>query len=95
MVYAVTIDAVASETGMEAQTPLSPKNLGRTANAGIRNSSCLDRERKILILTFPMHWKKLVITIWKPMMGNIIVTILSPLMDRLISVWFTVKSLTQ
>jgi hypothetical protein len=28
------------------------------------------KERKILIFTFPMHWKKLVMTIWNPMTGK-------------------------
>ena len=55
-----------SEIGMLYHTPSISQIIGRKARSGRRMSNCLDKERKILIFTFPMHWKKLVITIWNP-----------------------------
>jgi hypothetical protein len=51
-----------SEAGIEYHTPSSPQNSGNTYAMGSRNISCLDNERKMEILTLPIHWKKLVIT---------------------------------
>ena len=63
MTTAVMTDAAASLTGMAAHTPFRPKNRGRMPSMGSRMMSCRLRERKMLIFTFPIHWKKLVITI--------------------------------
>ena len=58
-------------------------------------SNCLDKERKMLIFTFPMHWKKLVMTIWNPMTGKQTITTLMPLMPKSISVLSVVNSRAQ
>ena len=64
MTTAAMIDAAASLTGMAAHTPFKPKNKGRMASMGSRMISCRLRERKMLTFTLPIHWKKLVTTIW-------------------------------
>ena len=63
IIHAVTSEDMKSEAGSEAHTPLSPKNNGKTTSSGNRNSSWRDMDRKMLMRTLPMHWKKLVITI--------------------------------
>ena len=58
-------------------------------------SNCLESERKMLIFTFPMHWKKLVMTIWNPMIGKQNITTLIALMPRSISCLSVVNILAQ
>ena len=84
-----------SEIGMLHHTPSIPHIIGRKARSGRRMSNCLESERKMLIFTFPMHWKKLVITIWNPMTGKQNITTLIALMPRSISVLSVVNSLAQ
>lgn len=62
-------DAVKSEIGILYHTPSISQIIGRKARSGRRMSNCLDKERKMLIFTFPIHWKKFVMTIWNPMTG--------------------------
>ena len=84
-----------SEIGMLHHTPSIPHIIGRKARSGRRMSNCLESERKMLIFTFPMHWKKFVMTIWKPMIGKQNITTLIALMPRSNSVLSVVKSLAQ
>ena len=84
-----------SEIGILYHTPSISHIIGRKARRGRRMSNCLDKERKMLIFTFPMHWKKLVITIWNPMTGKQNITTLMALMPKSISVLSVVKSLAQ
>ena len=63
-----TTNAARSEAGMLNQTPSAPNQSGRTARKGSRKISWRDSDRKIALLASPMLWKKLVITIWRPMM---------------------------
>ena len=84
-----------SETGILYHTPSISHIIGRNARSGRRMSNCLDRERKMLIFTFQMHWKKLVMTIWNPMTGKQTITTLMPLMPKSISVLSVVNSRAQ
>ena len=84
-----------SEIGILYHTPSIFQIIGRKARRGRRMSNCLDSERKMLIFTFPMDWKKLVITIWNPMIGKQNITTLMALMPKSISVLSVVKSLAQ
>ena len=81
MMAAVTTAAVVSLAGRAYHTPFSPQNWGSTQMNGSRNSNWRDSERKMLIFTRPMHWKKFVVTAWKPMMGNTSMFSLMPVMD--------------
>ena len=58
-------------------------------------SNCLDSERKMLIFTFPIHWKKFVMTIWKPMIGKQNITTLIALMPKSIRCLSVVNILAQ
>ena len=62
---------------------------------GSKNNSCRESDRNMLIFTFPMHWKKLVITIWQPISGNIIIMMCSALIDLFMSSGLVVKRRTQ
>ena len=70
MMTAAMTAAEKSEIGMQYHTPSMPHISGSNPKSGMRMSNCLESERKMLIFTFPMHWKKLVTTIWKPMIGK-------------------------
>ena len=50
-------DAI-SLAGIEYQTPSNCQNNGNTKAIGNNMNNCLDSERNIEILTFPMLWKK-------------------------------------
>ena len=65
-----TIEATASDTGIAVHTPSSSIMGGNIISNGIKKSICRDNDRKMLILALPIHWKKLVITIWQPTIGN-------------------------
>ena len=95
MTMAAMTAAEKSEIGILYHTPSISHIIGRKARSGRRMSNCLDKERKMLIFTFPMHWKKLVITIWNPMIGKQNITTLMALMPKSISVLSVVKSLAQ
>ena len=84
-----------SEIGILYHTPSISHIIGRKARSGRRMSNCLDKERKMLIFKFPMHWHKLVMTIWNPMIGKQNITTLIALMPKSISVLSVVKSLAQ
>ena len=43
---------------------------GRNSSPGSRKSSWRDSDRKIAFGAMPMLWKKLVVTIWNPMIGK-------------------------
>lgn len=60
---AATNDANKSLDGNDAHTPSNLKNCGRITRKGIKKNSWRERDKKILIFTFPMHWKKFVTTI--------------------------------
>ena len=62
MIASVSTKAMTSDAGNAIQTPSIPKIGGRTATRGIRNSICLDSDRKMLTFALPMDWKKLVTT---------------------------------
>ena len=64
MMTKVAIVAMKSEMGMAYHTPPMPQNRGSTPMSGNRKSICRDSERKMLIFTMPIHWKRLVVTIW-------------------------------
>ena len=84
-----------SEIGMLHHTPSMPHIIGRKARSGRRMSNCLESERKMLIFTFPIHWKKFVMTIWKPMTGKQNITTLIALIPKSISVLSVVNILAQ
>ena len=84
-----------SEIGILYHTPSMSHIIGRKARSGRRMSNCLDKERKILIFTFPMHWKKFVMTIWNPMTGKQNITTLIALMPRSIRCLSVVNILAQ
>ena len=72
-----TSEARKSDSGIEHHTPQLPsqgvsssKMRGRKIRPGIRKSNCRDNERKIALPAMPILWKKLVVTIWKPMIGK-------------------------
>ena len=48
--------------GMEYHTPSRSQNRGRMYASGNNMNNCLESDRKMDIFTFPMHWKKLVMT---------------------------------
>ena len=99
MFHNITIAAMTaaekSEIGILYHTPSISQIIGRKARSGRRMSNCLDKERKMLIFTFPIHWKKFVMTIWNPMTGKQNITTLIALMPRSNSVLSVVKSLAQ
>ena len=95
MTMAAMTAAEKSEIGILYHTPSISHIIGRKARSGRRMSNCLDKERKMLIFTFPMHWKKLVMTIWNPMIGKQTITTLMPLMPKSISVLSVVNSRAQ
>ena len=70
-----TIDANPSDTGIADHAPVTPKKRGKISKQGIRNKNCRVRLRNIETLALPMDWKKLVITICEPIMGNMITDI--------------------
>ena len=95
MTMAAMTAAEKSEIGILYHTPSISHIIGRKARSGRRMSNCLDKERKMLIFTFPMHWKKLVMTIWNPMIGKQNITTLIALMPRSISCLSVVNILAQ
>ena len=62
MMISVSTKAIVSDAGNAIQTPSMPNNGGNTATRGIRNSICLDKDKKMLTFAFPIDWKKLVTT---------------------------------
>ena len=70
--------AMISDSGMLHHTPCIPINFGNVNNKGIRNRTCLDRDKTIDFLALPILWKKLPITIGREMMGKVDITILIP-----------------
>ena len=70
-----------SEVGDAYQTPFKWNKDGKTYKAGIRKTTCLDNDKKIEILAFPIDWKKLDVTIWKPTIGNDKKVIFKPIID--------------
>ena len=84
-----------SEIGILYHTPSISHIIGRKARSGRRMSNCLYKERKMLIFTFPMHWKKFVMTIWNPMIGKQNITTLIALMPKSISCLSVVNILAQ
>jgi len=72
-----TTDAIRSDSGIAHHTPQLPsqrvwtsKIWGRKISPGIRNSSWRESDRKIALPAMPMLMKKLVATIWNPMIGK-------------------------
>lgn len=55
-----------SATGILVQIPSNPIKRGKKIRPGSRYKSCRVSERNILILAFPILWKKLPITICAP-----------------------------
>lgn len=58
-----------SLTVMLSHTPFVPHHPGNTNRNGMSSSNWRLSERKMLFLAIPMLWKKLPVTIWKPMNG--------------------------
>jgi len=75
IVTQATIDANPSDTGIADHAPVTPKKRGKISKQGIKNKNCRVRLRNIETLALPMDWKKLVITICEPIMGNMITDI--------------------
>lgn len=67
----VTNAAIVSDIGIAHQIPSTPNHNGSVMSNGSRNSICRDSDRNMLIFALPMLWKKLVITIWNPTIGNV------------------------
>jgi len=95
MMTAAMTAAEKSEIGIQYHTPSMSHSSGRSPRSGMRMSNCLERERKMLIFTLPMHWKKLVMTIWKPMTGKQSIMMRIALMPISISVLSVVNILAQ
>ena len=95
MTMAAMTAAEKSEIGILYHTPSISHIIGRKARSGRRMSNCLDKERKMLIFTFPMHWKKLVMTIWNPMIGKQNITTLIALVPQSIRCLSVVNLLAQ
>ena len=60
---------IRSANGILYQTPSIPQYLGKINRQGRRNSSCRLSDMNIALPTMPILWKKLAVTIWKPMIG--------------------------
>ena len=94
-----TSEARKSDSGIEHHTPQLPsqrvwtsKIWGRKISPGIRNSSWRESDRKIALPAMPMLMKKLVATIWNPMIGKQMKTIRIPSTARRISSGSFVKA---
>lgn len=70
---------IASEIGMLYQTPSIPQKRGNISKQGSKKSSCRLSDMKMDFPAIPMLWKKLAVTIWKPMMGKVRKTMRMPL----------------
>ena len=70
--------AIPSAVGDADHPPSRPHILGNNKIAGIKNNTCRERLKNIDMDAFPIDWKKFVMTICAPTMGNIIMVILSP-----------------
>ena len=97
----VTIDASRSDNGMAHHTPQLPfhsvqsSNIrGSTSSPGSRKSSCRESDRKMALPAMPMLMKKLVATIWNPMMGKKAKVMRIPSTDRRMSSGSFVKAET-
>ena len=90
----VTKNAMTSENGALAHTPLMPYMPGRMSKAGIRNMSCRESDKNIDTLALPIDWKKLEITICPPMRQKAVHVMRKPLDARSIRVASVVKSRT-
>ena len=66
-------------------TPATPKNCGRISRQGSRISICRVRERNIALPAMPMLWKKLEVTIWKPIIGKNITVMRSHVTESSVS----------
>ena len=86
--------AMVSDIGILIHTPCAPKNNGNISKPGIRNNTCLDNEKNMALPAIPIHWKKLLTTIWKPTIGNANTVILKPSEARAISSSSVVNALT-
>ena len=93
IITAATIEARASENGIELHIHHSHHISEKIERAGTRNSNCRERERNILTFALPILWKKLVTTIWNPTIGNIIIIILMAVLARFINDSSLVNSL--
>ena len=56
------MNEAASDTGILAHTPVTPKKRGRTSRAGIRNITWRVSDKKMAFPGFRMAWKKLDVT---------------------------------
>ena len=63
------------------QKPFTSKKSGKMYRRGTRNSNCLDTDRMMDFLTIPIHWKKVVVTIWNPTMKKMILVMKRPLAE--------------
>ena len=88
-----TIKASKSEAAMLAHTPSMPKNSGNINRNGIRKISWRVSDKNIDSFGLPIDWKKLVITICMPTIGNRNADILKPLLAIFISSGSIVKKL--
>ena len=68
--------AKVSDIGKLNHTPSASIHNGSRYSIGKRNRICLESESMIDFFTIPRLWKKLVVIIWNPTIGNIMVVIL-------------------
>ena len=73
-----TSSAARSEAGMLNQTPSAPNQIGRMARKGNRKISCRESDRKMALFAMPILWKKLEMTIWRPMMKKMATVMRKP-----------------
>ena len=90
----VTKNAITSDRGALAHTPLIPYMPGRMSSEGMRNMSWRESDRNIDILALPIDWKKLEMTICPPMRQKAVQVMRRPLDARSIKVASVVKSRT-
>ena len=90
----VTKNAMTSDNGALAHTPLMPYMPGRMSSDGMRNMSWRESDRNIDTLALPIDWKKLEITICPPMRQKAVQVMRRPLDARSIRVASVVKSRT-
>ena len=71
-IMAVTSVAITSEAGKAAHIPSRPNFGGSNSNRGMRKSTWRVSDRKMEAEAFPIDWKSVVETIWKPTTVNAI-----------------------
>ena len=76
------MNASPSATGPAHNTPLIPIKLHKTIIAGIKNTICLLREITPDVTGFPIDWKNIAETVWKPLKKHSKVNILKDITEN-------------